>query len=153
MKKKPQKNFLKQYSLGLDKWALVLFAIIILPNIIAGCVPAFSSRFHENGPLEIAAIVFQVFAIALLVFVVRRERESLSLSLPIVVALLALICDWIAWIFFFCNYLNVAVWLFLAVMPCIALICFEIERKNVFALPFTVIFSVLHIVSTCIVYL
>lgn len=151
--KRTVKNRLKEYALGLDRWGLLLFAVIMLPNIVAMCVPAFSSRFAENSALDVAAVVFQVFAVAALLFIVRREEERLRLSPLVTAALLALIAYLIAWGFFFFGYLSSAVWLLLAVMPCIALLCFEIERKNVFALPFTVVFAVLHIISACITYL
>ncbi len=154
MKNGKFKTYLKQYAFGLDVWGLLLFAVIMLPNIIAFCVPAISSHFQENTPLDPAASVFQVISVALLIFIVRREREKIKFSSPLIVlAGLALICYYIAWIFLFCSYLNAAVWLFLAIMPCAALICFEIARKNIFALPFTVVFAILHIISTCIAYL
>lgn len=153
MKNSKVKTYLKQYSFGLDPWGLLLFAIIMLPNIIAFCIPAFSARFQDNTPLDIAAAVFQVISVALLILIVRKDREKIVFSSPLTVATyLAILCYYIAWVFFYCNYLNAAVWLFLAVMPCAALLCFEALRKNVFALPFTAIFAILHIVSACISY-
>lgn len=143
-----EKQFLKNYKPGVDLWGLVLFGLLLLPNVVYWCIP---KEYHlgGSGALDIAAKVFQAISLVLLVFVVRREREKFSFSSPMIYfSSLFLLLYYIAWIFFFCGYGNAAVLLFLAGCPCVTLLLFEIWRKNWIALFPTAVFSVLHIVAT-----
>ena len=148
------KKFLEQYKIGLDFWALVLFALIMLPNIVYWCIPAFSD-LDVNSATDTAARVFQVIGVALLLFLVQKPQEKKQASekkpffdsLFMMVTLLLLLY-YAAWIIYFCGTLNVAILLFLAGCPCIALALFALERRNFFALVPLIVFSVLHIVAT-----
>lgn len=154
MKKRKTKNILRGYAPGLDLWGLLLFCVIMLPNIVGWCVPALRKGFAENSALDIAALVFQIIAAAALIFIVQSERRELNFKSSLVgLTGVALLCYYLAWIFFYCGYWNAAVYLFLAVFPCVALVLFEVERRNWFALVPTAVFAVLHIVSACIHYL
>ena len=141
------KEFLKRYKFGFDFWALILFAAIMIPNIVYWCLPQYDGLSAE-GAIDTAATVFQVIGIALLLFVVQRERkrkafaDSLFMTSCVFLAL-----DYLAWVLYFCGYSNSGVILFLAACPCLALILFEIERRNWFALVPTAVFAVLHIVA------
>ena len=142
---------LKKYRWGLDFWGLILFAIIMLPNILyfilvaCGVTPELKTG---GGVIDIAATVFQVLGVAALIFVVEKKRKIFTFDCPLfALAGLFLIPYYISWGFYFLNHLNSGVILFLAVCPCVSLILYEIERKNWFALLPTSIFAALHIVS------
>lgn len=119
MKRESLRNFFKAYRVGFDLWAIVLFAIIMLPNIIALCVPEFQAGLNaDTGALEITATVFQVLFVVLLVFIERKGEQRLNFRSPLVsVCGLAVLAYYIAWIFFFCFFLNAAVYLSLAIFP------------------------------------
>lgn len=60
MKRESLRNFFKAYRVGFDLWAIVLFAIIMLPNIIALCIPEFQAGLNtDTGALEISAPSFR----------------------------------------------------------------------------------------------
>jgi len=155
MKRENLRNFLKAYRVGFDLWAIVLFAIIMLPNIIARCIPEFQAGLNtDTGALEISATVFQVLFVVLLVFIERKGEQRLNFRSPLVsVCGLAVLAYYIAWIFFFCFFLNAAVYLSLAIFPSAAFLVFEVERKNWFAFVPTSVFAILHLVSSCIAFL
>ena len=145
------KDLLKKYKFGIDYWGLGLFALLMLPNIVYWCVPQFGGLGGDK-PIDIAANVFQVIAVALLIFIVHKERRKPSLSHPLVyLAALFLLVYYIAWIFYFVDYFvgywNYAVVLFLAVCPCVSLVLYETEAKNYPALLPTAVFAILHILS------
>lgn len=142
-------NYFKKYRIGIDLWALALFALVMIPNLVFFCVPALQERIYaQTNAIDIAASVFQAIFVILLVFVVRREQEKPNLSAPLVlISLVCLLVYYIAWIFVYCDYVNDAVQLFLAVLPCASFILFEIERRHWIALVPTALFSALHVVS------
>lgn len=152
------KKFFEKYKLGFDFWALILFALIMIPNIVYWCIPAFTD-LNMDGTMDTFARIFQVIGVALLLFMVKKPQEETDGkkeeqtqskpffdSLFMTVSLLVLLY-YAAWIIYFCAALNTGIILFLAGCPCLALLMFAVERKNYFALAPLAIFSVLHILS------
>ena len=145
------KKFLEKFRWGFDFWALILFAVLMLPNIIYWCIPDFSG-LGGDGIIDTFANILQVFGVGLLIFLVQREREEKREkkyffdSLFMTASLLVLLY-YAAWIIYFCGTLNFGVILFLAGCPCVSLILFATERKNYIALVPLAIFSILHIIS------
>lgn len=144
------KDLFKKYKFGFDVWGLVLFAVLMLPNIVYWCIPAFND-LGGNSTLDIIATVFEVMGIALLIFVVQKEQkrryffDSLYLT-----ASLFVVFYYVAWILYFCGFNQMSIIVFLAVCPCAALLLYEIERKNLPALLPTAVFAVLHVISVLI---
>ena len=155
MRQERRRNFFKAYKIGVDLWAILLFALVMLPNIVAFSVPKFSALLDaETGTLEITATVFQVIFVALLIFIVHEGKRRLNFRSPLVILCGgALVCYYVAWICLFCAAVNAAVYLALAIFPCVAFLVFEVERRNFFALVPTAVFSILHLISSCIAYL
>lgn len=152
--KKPE--FLNGYRIGADRLALAFVGVMLLPNLVswilcgalAGQLPPYRNPYARNG-VNIAAAVFLGLSLIPLVGVVRRERKKFSLfSACGTVTFLAVMLYYISWIFYFCDYGNVAVLLFLAFCPAAAFLCFEGERRNFFAMAPTALFAVLHIAAT-----
>ena len=145
------RRFLEKYKWGFDFWALILFAVLMLPNIIYWCIPDFSD-LGGDGIIDTFANILQVFGVGLLIFLVekkgeeKKEKKYFFDSLFMTVSLLVLLY-YAAWIIYFCGTLNTGILLFLAGCPCIALVLFAIERKNYFALVPLAMFSILHIIS------
>ena len=144
------RKFLERYKWGFDFWALILFAMLMLPNIIYWCIPGYSD-LGGDGLIDTFANILQVFGVGLLVFLVQKEKAEKKKkyffdSLFMTVTLLILLY-YAAWFIYFFGTLNTGVILFLAGCPCIALVLFAIERKNYIALVPLAIFSILHIIS------
>lgn len=145
------RKFFEKFKWGFDFWALVLFAVLMLPNIIYWCIPEFSD-LGGDGVIDVFANILQVFGVGLLIFLVQKEQEDKKEkkyffdSLFMTVSLLVLLY-YAAWMIYFFGTLNFGVILFLAGCPCIALVLFAIERKNYIALVPLAIFSILHIIS------
>ena len=145
------RKFFEKYKWGFDFWALVLFAVLMLPNIIYWCIPEFSD-LGGDGVIDTFANILQVFGVGLLIFLVQKEgkekkEKKYFFDSLFMTASLMLLLYYAAWMIYFFGTLNTGIVLFLAGCPCIALILFAIERKNYIALVPLAIFGVLHIVS------
>ena len=143
-------------SFGFDLVGLILFAAIMVPNLVWFGVPAPNDVMREPSQtpaLDIAATVFQVIAVAALVCFVQKGRKIKFDSPFFVSSALFFICYIIAWIFYYCAFINIGVIVSLALCPCFSLLAYEGERRNYFALPPTAIFAVLHTLSSCINFL
>lgn len=150
------KKFFGEYRFGFDAWGLLLFAFVMLPNILWFCIPAPNDVLRgESGTdaLDTAATVFQAVAVALLVFAVRGGGKPRFVS-PFTAGTFAFLsCYYAVWTAYYCGAGNTAVLLILAAAPCLSLMSFELERKNLPALFPTTVFAVLHLVSSCVNFL
>ena len=145
------KGFFGKFTFGIDYWAIGLFGVLLLPNIVWWCFsPENDILRHFQSPpaLDVFSYIFQALTLAVLVFVVRKDSVGQKVefwSAFFIFTVMSLILYYIAWIFYFCSYLNVAVILFLAIFPCTALGCFAFFRKNWLALFPLAIFVALHL--------
>jgi len=141
-------NFIKKYKFGFSVWGFGLFLLIMVPNIVYFCVPAYRGGLDgDNVVLDTVASVFQAIGLMLLFFIVRREKDQKLFKTGVTLAAFFFAIYLIAWIFYFCSYRNSAVVISLAVFPCLSLLSFSIGEKNRFSLTVLRIFSILHIVS------
>ncbi len=143
----------KDYKWGCDLLGVLLFALLMLPNIVYWCIPDFTG-LDGNKILSAVGYVFQALGIAATVALLHKERKPFSFfSLTGLLTWLFLLLYYIAWIFYFCNFYNIAVVLFLTVAPCVSLLAFQAERKNFPAMVPTGVFAILHLVSVLLVWL
>ena len=143
----------RDYKFGFNVSALILIAIILLPNIIWGFVPAKNDILRAESKteiLDIFATVFQVMLIAALCILQNKNAEKLRLSAftSICAAFCVLYC--ICWILYYCAVVHITVIIGLCVFPCMSFAFFALDRKNYAALIPIVIFTVLHFTSTAI---
>ncbi len=145
------KDFFNKYKQGFDIWMLAGVVLVLLPEIVYACIPAFSGLFPYKIP-EIFSRIFQAAGCFLLVFFVLREPpekkpffDSLYLT-----ASLALLLDYTAWILFFCGISTFGVVIFLKVCPCIFLLLVSFEKKHMLAAIPLAAYSLISIVSFCI---
>ena len=151
------REFFAQFRLGVDLWALGLFVLLMIPNVIWWCwSPGYDILRNVESKtvaMDVFAYIFQAVSIAVLVFVVRREQARIKPDeMFFMFTVLSLFLYYAAWVFYFCAYVNVAVIIFLAVFPCTALGCFAALRKNWIALLPVVLFFAWHLASTLINY-
>ncbi len=145
------KEFLKKYKKGFEFWMLAGVVLVLLPELVYLCIPAFTGLYPYKV-CEIFSRIFRVAGCLLLVFVVLREPpekkpffDSLYLT-----AALALLLDYTAWILFFCGISTFGITVFIKVCPCVCLILFSMEKKNYLAAGSFAIYSVIDIFSFCI---
>ena len=123
-------------------YGLLLFLIIMIPNIIWFIVPAKNDilRAESVTPLiDNIASIFQALMILCLCFTKKQENKY-GLSSIVCVALY-----FICWTLYYCSIVNVAIILAMCVFPCLAFIFYEIKIRNWLALVPTLIFSLLHL--------
>ena len=125
-------------------YGLLLFATIMLPNIIWFLVPAKNDILRTTSAtpiIDTAASIFQVIMVICLCFVKKNHYRKYDwLSIICIAAYFA------CWIFYYCAIVNTAVILGLCLFPCLAFIFYEIRIKNYFALMPTIIFTILHLI-------
>lgn len=141
----------KNYKWGIDMLGILLFALLILPNIVYWCIPDFPD-INGNLGLEIFSSILEVIGVAAMIALTRTEEQApfAFFSLTGTFTWLFLLLDYLAWIFFFCGFANIAVILFLAVSPCVSLVSYQANRKNYVALVPTVAFAFLHIINIAV---
>ncbi len=146
-------GFLASYRLGLDAWALGLCGILILPLLVWAFYSPANDVFRQapTDALRIFGYIFLALSAVVLVFVVKQEQKPVDFFSPFAVfALLSVILYLVAWVFYFAAYVNIAVLLFLTILPCTGLGCFAAMRRNYFALVPILIFFALQLSYTCI---
>ena len=130
-------------KLKFNVYGLLLFLIIMLPNIIWLIIPAKNDILKNESitpQIDTIASVFQIIMVICLCFSNRKHCNKFNLPTLICVALY-----FVCWIFYYCTITNIAVILGLCVFPCLSFIFYEIKIKNWIAFIPTVIFSVLHL--------
>ncbi|MDE7439384.1 MAG: hypothetical protein K2N23_02635 [Clostridia bacterium] len=144
---------LRDYKFGFNLSALVLFALIMLPNIIWFCVPAQNDVLRGESStqiLDIFASIFQVATIAALCILKNKNAEKLRFSVFLIICGVFCALYYICWIIYYCAVVHTTVLIGLSVFPCISFALYAVDRKNYIALIPTVIFAVLHFTSTAI---
>jgi len=140
---------LKKYRMGFDLWALILFAAIMLPNIIWAALPAPNDilRTPSVTPvIDAAGSACQVLMIAALCMLRRSDcPPEHPPVLPIAVGLCTALY-YLSWVLYYCGITGAAVVLGLTVPPCLAFILFALYRKNFIAAAFAAGFTVCHLI-------
>lgn len=139
--------------MGFDVWGLLLFVVVMLPNIVWFAVPAPNDVLRTNSStplLDTAASVLQVLTIACLCFVVNKESGKLYLS-PLIKATIACVVFYYGgWGLYYSRVIGSGVILLLTVPPCLAFALFAIDRKNLPAAVFAIGFAVCHFIFAII---
>lgn len=137
----------EKYQTGFDFWALVVYALILLPYIVYWCLPTVTGL--EYGAVTTVSQIFGALSALILILVVRKEREKKLLFDSAFTSISLLIMLYLtAWIILFCGKLNFAVTLFVMISPCLALLLLAVDRKNILASVPIAVFFVLQIVAT-----
>lgn len=151
--KKEIKMQIKNYKLGFNLSAVVLFALIMLPNIIWLFVPSQNDILRSPSTtqvIDVFATVFQVIMIAALCAIKNENAAKLKLSLFIILSAFFGLIYYICWVLYYCSIVHKAVLLGLCIFPCCAFLFYGIDRKNWIALAPLAVFTILHLISTII---
>ncbi len=137
-----------RYIFGFDVWGLLLFVVVMVPNIVWFAIPAPDDVLRTNSStplLEVVASVLQVLTIVCLCFVVNKESGRLYLS-PLIKATVACVVFYYAgWGLYYSGVIGTGVILLLTVPPCLAFVLFAIDRRNLPAAVFAIGFAVCHL--------
>lgn len=140
---------LRKYRLTFDPWGLLLFLLVMLPNLIWFAVPAPNDILRRESvtpALDGIASVCQVLLAAALCVIVNRERERLRPS-PLIGACIACgLLYYLGWGLYYLGIVHPAVILLLTVPPCLCFLFFALDRKNYMAVIPIVVFTVCHLI-------
>lgn len=136
------------YRFKIDRWAIRLFAIIMIPNIIWSLTagPQDALMVESRTPVcDIIGSIFQVLMLASLILLQRENRPS-PMPGPMKVSTIILTGGYLlCWVSHFAGFTPLVFILAMAVLPCLAFGAFAIGRKNYLAAAFCTIFTVCHI--------
>ena len=138
-----------KYRFGFDVWGLILFLLVMFPNFIWFAVPAPNDVLRSESAtpiIDIIASVCQVLTVACLCFVINKERSKLRFSLLVIAAVICIVAYYIGWGLYYSGIASDGVILMLTIPPCLALILFAADRKNLPAVLFATGFAVCHLI-------
>lgn len=140
---------MKKYKLGFEVRGLILFLIIMLPNLIWFAVPAPNDILRAESVTETVDLIgsiCQVIMIAALCVLINKDQPKFKLT-PLIIGIIVCAAGYFAgWIFYYCGTANAAVVLALTAFPCTAFLLFAIDRKNYIALIPAAGFTVCHLI-------
>lgn len=143
------KSLLKRYTMGFDLLGLLLFAIIMLPNVVwmAHPVPNDVLRAESVTPgVDMIGSICQVAMVFCLCFIRRINTAPLRFS-PLIIAVLACVLVYLAaWGCYFAGIAHMAVILLLTLAPCAAFLLYLADRRNIIGLIPAATFTFCHII-------
>lgn len=141
------------YKIGFELWGLVLFLIIMIPNIIWFAVPAPNDIMRADSitpTIDSLGSICQILFIIALCILKRKGIPQIQINPLIIMVIISVLLYFTGWIFYYTGVTNPLIILLLILPPCCAFILFEINRKNVIALIPTIGFTVCHIIFAVI---
>lgn len=147
---------LKNYRLGFNAWGLILFIAIMLPNFIWFFLPAPNDilRIDSVTPkIDMIASICQVLMTAALCVIINQKSRKINLSPRIISTIICCILYFVSWIFYYIGAVNVILILGLTILPCLAFLIFALDRKNLFAVFFAFVFTILHLIYSAVNYI
>jgi len=142
-------NICKHYRFGFDIWALVLFLAVMIPSVIWAFVPASNDilRTESATPaVDTIASVLQFMAIAFLCVVINKGAGKVRLSPLVILSALCVLIYYAGWVLYYCCISAPWVILLLTIPPCLALILYAVDRKNLPASILAIGFAICHLV-------
>lgn len=140
---------MKNYKFGFDFFGLLLFLLIMAPNIIWFAIPAPHDvlRSESITPLiDGIGSVSQIVFIAAMCILIRKDVNTIRFSKLIILSLAMVILYFIGWILYYNGSVNPIVIALLTVPPCMAFILYIVDRKNAVAVIPATIFTICHII-------
>lgn len=139
---------LKKYELRFEVWGLLLFLMVMTPNVIWFVIPAPNDILRANSiteTMDAVASVCQILMIPALCFFRNKESKKLCASPCIVIVAGCCLLYFVSWIAYYAGIVNALVMLGLTIPPCLAFLLFAIDRKNRIALMPISVFTICHL--------
>lgn len=150
------KSLLKRYTMGFDLWGLLLFAIIMLPNLVWMAHPAPEDilRVESVTPVvDLLGSICQMAMVFCLCFIRRVDARPLRLSPLVVAALVCMLVYLAAWGFYYEGIANALVILLLTLVPCAAFLLYLADRQNGIGLIPAALFTLCHVIFAIVNFL
>ncbi len=147
---------IKKYIFRFDPWALALFALIMLPNVIwfanpSGTLAVLQAR-NILPAVDVTASITRVLMIACLCFLKNTDALPIRPRALICACALCVLAYYAMWRLYSWNagpcFNSVSEEWGLCLFPCAAFILFSLDRKNLPALAFALVFTVCHALCT-----
>lgn len=143
---------IKRYRPCFEPWAFALFVLIMLPNVIWFVQterPLIVLQAQDILPAaDVIASIARVLMIACLCFLKNTDALSVRLRALTFVCTLCVLAYYVMWTLYFRGITAAVIVWGLCVFPCAAFILFSLDRKNLPALAFALIFTVCHALCT-----
>lgn len=139
---------IKNYQFGFDSWGLVLFLVVMLPNLVWFLVPAVQDvlRSESKTPVvDAVASVFQVGMVAAQCFASNTARQKPAKRALVWGIGVLILLYYLGWGLYYLGNVDPAVILDLCATPCLAFVFLAMCRKNGAALIGAIGFSLCHI--------
>ncbi len=147
---------IKNYRLGIDSKGILLFVIIMIPNIVWFMIPAPVDPLRKESitpSLDLVAQVFQVCMVSALGFLKNKENRKDIKGRTGLSILICLILYYLGWILYYTGIVNSILHLDLCIAPCMAFIFFAYRRRNMVALFSAIGFTICHVIFVCVNFL
>ncbi len=144
---------IKDYKFTFNLSALILFAFIMLPNIVWFAVPPSTDPLRNPSlipMLDTIASKMQVIMIFSLCAVKNTNAEKLKFNLFIILSAISCFLYYVCWILYYFGIVNGFIMICLCLLPCASFIFYAVDRKNYLSFNSIIIFTILHFVSTLI---
>lgn len=142
----------KNYRVRFMPWALVLLALIMLPNLFWFAAPAETDALKQTTELpwlDAVQMGLQAIMIGCLCMLENTKAKPLRLRSPLIAAALACCAAYYAfWFVYFHGTANAPVLLALCLFPSAAFLLYGADRRNVPGIVAGVGFSVCHLAVT-----
>lgn len=139
---------IKNYRPCFDSWAYALFVLVMLPNVIWFALPERSYdvlRAQNVLPAaDAVASIARVLIIVCLCFLKNTGTPPIRLRALTYVCALCVLAYYVMWALYFRGITAAVIVWGLCVFPCAAFILFSLDRKNLPALVFALVFTVCH---------
>ena len=150
------KSLLKRYTMGFDLWGLLLFAIIMLPNLIWMAHPAPNDVLRAESVTPVVDIIGSICQMAMifcLCFIRRVDARPLRLSPMVVAALVCVLVYLAAWGCYYAGITNQLILLLLTLVPCTAFLLYLADRQNGIGLIPAALFTLCHVIFAIVNFL
>lgn len=142
----------KRFRIGLNSFGILFFAAVMVPNILWYYFPAGNDPLRipsSTVMLDTVATIFQAVFVLLMCLFVDGMAEKPTWRHPrILLAFALVLLYFLSWVLYYFVTAHMTVILALAILPCLAFLAVESAYQNRLAAVPTVIFLVLHTVSS-----
>ena len=138
---------MKNYKIGFDVGALIVFLIIMIPNILWMLVPSQNDVLRSQSitpVVDMAASVSQIVMIVMLCFLKNVQGSSLKVFL--ILTAIAVIFYLSLWVLYYSGIVYSPILMGLSVFPCLAFLTYSLYRKNYITIIPLSVFTVCHII-------
>ena len=142
-------TFCRLYKLGFDIWALILFLAVMIPTIIWAFVPAPNDVLRTESATPIVdtiASALQFIAIACLCVLISKDAGKVRLSPQVILSGLCVLIYFAGWVLYYCGFSASWVILLMTLSPCLALILYAADRRNLPAAILASGFAICHLI-------